>query len=45
MIKFEREEVKKILQVGEKIEITISGKLTDGIVFEGGDRIRVIFPS
>jgi len=41
MIKFDREAVQEILDVGEQIEITISGEV-DGILFEGSDSIRVI---
>jgi probable HAF family extracellular repeat protein len=39
--KFNREEVQNILSVGQ-IELTITGQLTDGTIFEGTDVIRVI---
>ncbi|MGB2807454.1 MAG: right-handed parallel beta-helix repeat-containing protein [Sedimentisphaerales bacterium] len=38
--KFSREDVQPILEVGE-IELTITGRLTDGTVFEGADIIKV----
>jgi len=44
MVKFSRKAVQKILQVGDRVEITISGKLIDGRLFEGKDIIRVILP-
>jgi len=39
--KFSREEVQSILDVGE-IELTITGRLTDGTAFEGTDIVKVI---
>ena len=39
--KFDREKVQAILTVGE-IELTITGKLTDGTFFEAWDEIKVI---
>jgi hypothetical protein len=45
MVKFNRAAVQTILQVGDQVEITISGKLTDGRVFEGKDTIQVILPA
>ncbi len=39
--RFSREEVKAILDVGN-IELTITGQLKDGTIFEGTDVIRVI---
>jgi hypothetical protein len=39
--RFNREEVQAILDVGD-IELTITGKLTDGTIFEGTDTIKVI---
>ena len=39
--KFTREDVQSILDIGE-VELTITGRLTDGIVFEGADTIKVI---
>lgn len=44
MVKFNRKAVQTILEVGEEVEITISGKLTDGRPFEGKDKIKVILP-
>ncbi len=41
MAGFNREEVQSILDMGE-VELTITGKLTDGTVFEATDVIRVI---
>jgi len=40
-IKFSRERVEAILTVGE-IELTITGQLIDGTLFEARDVIRVI---
>jgi len=45
MVKFNRAAVQAILQVDDQVEITISGKLTDGRVFEGKDTIQVILPA
>jgi hypothetical protein len=42
MIKFSRKAVQNILKVGDKVEVTISGKLIDGRLFEGNDKIIVI---
>ena len=39
--RFSRSDVQEILNVGE-VELTITGQLTDGTVFEGTDVIRVI---
>jgi parallel beta-helix repeat protein/predicted outer membrane repeat protein len=39
--RFSREEVRNILSAGE-VELTITGQLTDGTVFEGVDIIKVI---
>jgi hypothetical protein len=45
MVKFDRSEVEDYIGVPqESIELTISGKLMDGIPFEGSDTIRVIDP-
>ena len=38
---FSREDVQSILSIGD-IELTITGQLTDGTVFEGTDTIKVI---
>lgn len=42
MVKFDRATVHGILEVGEEIKVTISGKLIDRRPFEGSDIIRVI---
>lgn len=42
MVKFDRSDVQKILKVGNKVKITVTGKLTDGTPFEGSDTIRAI---
>jgi probable HAF family extracellular repeat protein len=39
--KFSRSDVQEILNIGE-IELTVTGRLTDGIVFEATDIIKVI---
>jgi hypothetical protein len=39
--KFNRENVQAILSIGE-VELTITGRLTDGTIFEGADVITVI---
>jgi len=41
MIRFSREDVQAILDIGE-IELTITGRLTDGTPFEAADIIRVL---
>lgn len=42
MVKFDRNEVSDILEVGKKVEISISGEMEDGTSFEGTDKIKVI---
>jgi len=42
MAKFDRAAVEGLLEVSEKVEITVSGSLTDGTQFLGIDIIRVI---
>ena len=44
MVKFNRSIVQDIFSVGEKVKITIAGKLVDDNLFEGSDFIKVIFP-
>ena len=44
MVKFNRTAVQTILQVGDQVQITISGKLIDDRLFEGKDTIQVILP-
>ena len=41
LARFIRSEVQSILDIGE-VELTITGRLTDGTVFEGTDTIKVI---
>lgn len=41
MVKFDRDSVQEILEVGDEVEIVITGELT-GTSFEGTDTIRVI---
>jgi hypothetical protein len=44
MVKFDRAAVQALLEVGDAVEITITGELTDGTAFEASDTIRVIDP-
>ena len=44
MLKFNRQAVMAILEVGESVEIKLSGKWSDGTDFEAYDYIRVISP-
>jgi hypothetical protein len=44
MLKFNRHELIAILEVGESVEIRLSGKWQDGTAFEAYDVIRVIDP-
>ncbi|GAG92059.1 unnamed protein product, partial [marine sediment metagenome] len=41
VLRFSREDVQPILEVGD-IDLTITGRLTDGTVFEGTDVIKVL---
>ena len=41
VLRFSREEVQGILSIGE-VELTITGQLTDGTIFEATDVIKVI---
>jgi len=42
MVKFDRAAVEGLLEVGDNVEITVSGSLTDGTQLVGSDIIRVI---
>jgi len=42
MVKFDRNEVQKILDLGNEIKLTITAQLKDGTLIEGTDTIRVI---
>ena len=42
MVKFDRNSVQEMLEVGDEVEIVITGELTDGTSFKGTDTIRVI---
>ncbi|MFQ5884432.1 MAG: hypothetical protein ACE5IO_04955 [Thermoplasmata archaeon] len=44
MLKFNRQEFKDTVAVGESVEVKITGKLEDGSEFEAYDYIRVISP-
>ncbi len=44
MLKFNRQDLITILEVGESVEIKLSGKWKDGTAFEAYDFIRVIDP-
>ena len=44
MLKFNRQELIAMLEVGESVEIMLSGKWKDGTALEAHDRIRVINP-
>ena len=44
MLKFNRQEFKDTVQVGESVQVKIAGKWEDGSVFEAYDSIRVIDP-
>ena len=41
-IRFDRSAVINVLSAGKKIEIKITGELSDGTIFEGYDTIKVI---
>lgn len=41
MVKFDRQAISAIIDMGDKVKITINGKI-DGAIFEGSDAIRVI---
>ena len=42
MVKFDRQAVIAMLQVGDAVNVTVTGKLYDGMPFEDSDVIRVI---
>ncbi|MFQ6060937.1 MAG: hypothetical protein ACE5QW_09580 [Thermoplasmata archaeon] len=44
MLKFNRQEFKDTVQVGDSVQIKIAGKWKDGTSFEAYDSIRVIEP-
>lgn len=44
MVKFNADEVKEIVEVGDEVDIIIKGELTTGELFEGTDTIKVIEP-
>ena len=44
MLKFNRQEFKDTVEVGESVEVKTSGKWVDGTEFEAYDYIRVINP-
>ncbi len=44
MLKFNRQELQSLLQLGDSIEIKMGGKWKDGESFEAYDCIRVINP-
>ena len=44
MLKFNRQDLIAILEVGESVEIKLSGKWKDGTAFEAYDYVRVIKP-
>ncbi len=44
MLKFDRQEFKDTVQVGESVQVKITGKWEDGTAFEEYDGIRVIEP-
>ena len=44
MLKFDRQDFKDTVQVGDSVQVKITGKWEDGTAFEAYDSIRVIAP-
>ncbi len=44
MVKFDRAAVQEIVEVGDEVILTVTGRLTNGISFEDSAMIRVIDP-
>jgi len=42
MVKFSRSDVRRIVSIGDEVELSVSGQLLDGTRFEGADTIKVI---
>ena len=42
MVKFDQSAVQNILEVGDEVKLTLTGRLFDGTQFEGSDTIQVI---
>ncbi len=44
MVKFPRQEVQAILEVGQRVEVFVAGEVAGGRCFRGSDFVRVIRP-